>query len=320
MAKERIKLASRSYNQLGVGGLLSWTIVGLGLLLAGCGAGAAAANVATGEKIDAAASGVVYQDASGVSVAPPEDTVVSPVADFIDGPGNDRTVLAEIHDGTATCMQDLGWDYVAPDVSKLDGLEPPSTFGALQQWTETYGYGITTQTGQPNPTREAIDAQYDYEAQLSQAARVRYQSDLYGPEGTDENAPIGADRPGCAPQAERAAYEDVPAANRALLDVLGERLQGLWSSDEYVSALDGWRSCMAAQGFDFARQGDAKEAVLDRFGATDLNELQMYERSVALADLACAESTLSLVAVPGEAEIVADLVARFPDFAASAGR
>jgi hypothetical protein len=313
-------MVSRSYNNPGVGGRLSWTIVGLGFLLAGCGAGAAAANVATGETIDPAASAVVYQDASGVSVALPEDTVVSPVANFIDGPGNDRSVLAEIHDGTATCMQDLGWDYVAPDVSELDGLKPPSTLGALQQWTETYGYGITTQTGQPNPTREAIDAQYEYEAHLGTAAMARYQSDLYGPDGTDESVQIGADRPGCALQAELHAYQDVPAANGALLDVLGERLQGLWASDEYVSALDGWRSCMATQGFDFARQGDAKEAVLDRFGASDLEELQVYERSVAVADLACAESTLLPVAVLGEAQVVEDLVARFPEFAASGGR
>jgi hypothetical protein len=199
-------------------------------------------------------------------------------------------------------------------------LKPPSTLGALQQWTETYGYGITTQTGQPNPTREAIDAQYEYEAHLGTAAMARYQSDLYGPDGTDESVQIGADRPGCALQAELHAYQDVPAANGALLDVLGERLQGLWASDEYVSALDGWRSCMATQGFDFARQGDAKEAVLDRFGASDLEELQVYERSVAVADLACAESTLLPVAVLGEAQVVEDLVARFPEFAASGGR
>lgn len=300
---------------------LSWIVVGMGLLLAGCGAGALAASGPAGDAADVQVHAVATQEASAVSDVLPEDTVVSPIADFIDGPGNDLSTLAEIHDGTAACMQDLGWDYVAPDVSELDGLKPPSTLGALRQWTETYGYGITTQTGEPNPTREAIDAQYDYEAQLSQAARVRYQSDLYGPEGTDESAPIGADRPGCALQAELHAYQDVPAANGALLDVLGERLQGLWSSDEYVSALDGWRSCMTTQGFDFVRQGDAKDAVLDRIStSSDMDELQTYERSVAVADLACAESSLLPVAIPGEAQVVEDLVARFSQYAASAGR
>ena len=144
---------------------------------------------------------------------------------------------------------------------------------------------------------------------------------MNGPEGTDESAPIGADRPGCAPQAERSAYEHVPAAKGAFLEVLGEKLQDLWASDEYVSALNGWQSCMTTQGFDFARQGDAKEAVLDRIAtSSDVEELQAYERSVAAADLACAESTLLPVVIPSESQIVESLVGRFPEFAAAAGR
>ena len=314
-------MASKTYNKTGVKAHLSWIIVGLGLLLAGCGASAAATSAGVGDATDAPELAALSQEASGVSIALPVDTVVSPVADFIDGPGNDLSVLAEIHDGTAACMQGLGWDYVAPDVSELNGLKPPSTLGALREWTVSFGYGVTTQTGQPNPIREAIDAQYEYEAQLSEDARARYESDLNGPEGTDESAPIGADRPGCAPQAERDAYEDVPADDKALLEVLGERLQELWASDEYVSALDGWRSCMTTQGFDFARQGDAKEAVLDRIGtSSDAQELQAYELSVATADLACAESTLLPVAIPSEMQIVESLVDRFPEFAAAAGR
>ena len=314
-------MASKTYNKTGVKAHLSWIIVGLGLLLAGCGASAAATNAGVGDATEAPEPAALSQEASGVSIAPPEDTAVSPVADFIDGPGNDLSVLAEIHDGTAMCMQDLGWDYVAPDVSELDGLKPPSTLGALRQWTETYGYGITTQPDQGIAYRSAIDGQYDYQAQLSQDARARYESDLYGPEGTDESVPIGADRPGCAPQAERDAYEDVPAANKTLLEVLGDRLQELWASDEYVSALNGWQSCMTTQGFDFVRQGDAKEAVLDRIGtSSDVEELQAYERSVAIADLACAESTVLPVAILSEAQIVESLVDRFPEFAAAAGR
>lgn len=321
VAKETTKMASKSYNKLGVDERLWSIILGLGLLLAGCGSGAAAANVATGELTDAPVPTVVYQDASGVSDVLPEVTVVSPIADFIDGPANDLSTLAEIHDGTARCMQDLGWDYVAPDVSVLDGAKPPSTLGALRQWTETYGYGITTQTGQPSAIRESIEAQYEYQAHLGTDARARYQSDLSGPGGTDESVPIGADRPGCAPQAERDAYQDVPAANGALLEALGERLGVLWASEEYVTALDGWRGCMSTQGFDFVRQGDAKQAVLDRsVASSDVKELQTYERSVAVADLACAESTLLPVAVPSEAQVVDDLVARFPEYAASAGR
>ncbi len=301
---------------------LSWIIVGLGLVLAGCGAGAAVASDDPRSLTDAPApAAMAIQDAPGVSEALPADTVVSPIADFIDGPGNDLSTLAEIHQGTAKCMQDLGWDYIAPDLSVLDGSKSPSTLGALREWTATYGYGITTQPGQGSAIREAIDAQDAYQAQRGPEARARYLSDLHGPDGTDEGAPICADRPGCAAQAERDAYADVPAADGTLLEVLGGMLEDIWASEEYVAALNRWHTCISDQGLDFARKGDAKRTVLDRIGtSSDLEALQAYELRVATADLACAESTLLPMAIPLEAQVVGELVARFPEYAAAGDR
>ena len=248
------------------------------------------------------------------------DTVVSPVAEFIDGPGDDVATLRVLHEGTARCMQDLGWDYTAPDVAALDQAKPLSTLGALRAWTATYGYGITTQPDQGTTIRAAIDAQEAYQEQLDPEAQARYQADLYGPDGTDESAPIGAERPGCAAQAEHDAYADVPAANGALLEVLGRKLEAIWASDDYRVALDGWRACMQERGFDFAGPGEAKQSVLDRFTNGAVGELQDYERRVATADLTCAESTLLPVTIPLEAAAVEELVVHFPQYAAAASR
>ncbi len=295
-----------------------WLVaVGFGLLLAGC--GVAAAEVNPGHGIPNAPSTSVT--AAGTSPEPlPADALVSPVAEFLNGPGDDLTTLRAIHEGTARCMQDLGWDYIAPDVAQLDHTKPPSTLGALETWTAAYGYGITTQPDQSSPIRAGIDAQAAYQEQLDPETRARYLSDLYGPDGTDESAPVGADRPGCAAQAEHDAYAPVPAANAALLDVLAQKLREMWARDEYLAAVDRWRSCMQERGFDFSDPAEAKQSVLDRFGTGAVNELQDYERRVATADLACAESTLLPVTIPLEAAVVEELVAQFPQYTAAVSR
>ncbi len=312
-------MSTRSDAAARVDRRLRWLVVGFGLLLAGCGGAAAAMNPGQGTP-DAPAppASAPAVAAAGASEVLSADTVVSPIAEFINGPGDDLTTLREIHEGTARCMQNLGWDYTAPDVTTLDHEKPPSTLGALRVWTTSYGYGITTQPDQGTTIRAAIDAQEAYQEQLDPEAQARYQADLYGPDGSDEGAPIGADRPGCAAQAEHDAYADVPAANGALLDVLAHELGEIWASDEYRAALDEWRSCMQERGFDFTGPGEAKQSVLDRFTAGGVNELRDYERRVATADLTCAESTLLPVTIPLETAAVGQLVVQFPQYAAAA--
>ena len=208
----------------------------------------------------------------------------------------------------ATCMAEAGFEYT-PEVDP-DGYVYSRPIVLTREFAEELGYAETIEPA-PGvaPPRfaylSAVPGQQEndaYRASLSPEASEAYWEAMHGA------APDGS-APGCQGTAFAEAFSSstVPDAFRAA----EQALEGTWlaaeNHPEVVAALTRWSACMADAGFpglegelDAWRVVEARAEefpaptglpyaqVREQF-ASELAELQAFEREVARTDVACRE-------------------------------
>jgi len=235
------------------------------------------------------------------------------------------TKIESVESAIASCMKDAGFEYVPIDTVTLrKAMQALGTAPGLsdEEFVSQYGYGITTLP----PTRdfgvgEENAAIFD---DLDPASQAAYSRTLFGddPEATfmltldDENfGPTG----GCTRKAVEQAFtpQELSVTYINPIDAQVEQ------DPRMVAAREKWADCMARNGYDYARQENAEDELLQRMNtitegadpstltgsAKDaLLELQGEERAIAQVDFDCSEKFLNDV----EEEVERDVLGREP--------
>jgi hypothetical protein len=209
----------------------------------------------------------------------------------------EREVQAAIRD----CMVDEGFEYIPIDPSTMNiqiatpGDRPPAEF------TETYGYGVTTMLGERLADGEiagggggvgiatSSDGQDDPNSAireaLSEADREAYDKALHGElrEGQDgevsvaigpggevrsgeEDGPtFSLDDAGCFGQAQEEVGQ--PLSDPEIGGELRELEERIETDGRTVDAIEAWSACMGDAGYDYASPRDIREALESRLDA-----------------------------------------------------
>ncbi len=242
------------------------------------------------------------EDAGGSTDAAPE----SPLAEFIGDeamfdPEAGQEQFAEeqrqMNEQVVACMAAEGWEYVPEDVgdfalfegSEVDGLEWGS-----REWTEKYGFGITTQmfpqetvgpelVGYPDegfgPDEEYTDPNAEYVDSLSEADREAYYNDLYGSdpgpditEGmSDEEMDAAFEEweanrviDGCFPQAEEEFYGGPNDFYVQFSDELDDMWEQMMNDPRIVEVEAGVAECVSDKGLTYSSMDDVYEDFYER--------------------------------------------------------
>ncbi|TCO60832.1 hypothetical protein [Actinocrispum wychmicini] len=139
-----------------------------------------------------------------------------------------------------------------------------------------------------------------------------YQAALFGPPGTDVPTGIAGGYTvkgqGCEADSRRALVGDVVLWARLTYvpEQVNDRLTAqATSAPGYLSAMAGWRECVAARGFPFQTPDDARHSFGQETGTAAVSQREI---SVAVADGECAmREHLPLVALRAERDLVASL-------------
>jgi len=236
-----------------------------------------------------------------------------------------ETKIEAVESAIASCMKDAGFEYIPIDTVTLrKAMQKLGTAPGLsdEEFVSQYGYGITTLP----PTRdfgvgEKNAAIFD---DLDPASQTAYLRTLFGddPGATfmlsldDENF---ASTGGCTRKAIEQSFsaEDLSVTYINPIDAQVEQ------DPRMVDAREKWADCMAQEGYDYARQENAEDDLLQRMNAITegadpgtltgsakdaLTDLQGEERAIAQVDFACSERFLNDV----EEEVERDVLGREP--------
>lgn len=225
-----------------------------------------------------------------------------------------------------TPFVDMGWSSSSGDEWKPDDRE----------WVAQWGYGAAKSPGMndaPDPEEQVVDPNQEYVQSLSESEMMAFYEALYGPQPTeDELNEDGSydynwETAGCQGFAEHEVSGDNPMESdehKPLMDSINEFYMQMQSTPELADIDAAWADCMADAGYSgFTTQYDAQESIYTELnsyyeGVTEfieddpaLEEIADREVELALADLACRESTdyrerRQDVAVELEEQFIAD--------------
>lgn len=197
-----------------------------------------------------------------------------------------RQAERDIQDQIATCMSDLGFEYV-PYVPDEGGASVFDEAFALppEEFAREYGYGISTLMGLGDDTSDDDPNTAIAEA-LSEDARQAYNEALWG-EGTmvnggggvtitrseGDDGPRDAGEPGCWQKAAEEIHGAPPAPGEggfedfdALFDDLQSLADRIDTDPRLTEGKLAWADCMADAGFaDYVDPAEAQQDVEQRF-------------------------------------------------------
>jgi|GEM_PF-1839945 len=235
----------------------------------------------------------------------------------LDSPSGDPR-QREAEEGIAVCMAEAGFEYtpeVAPDQHQYSGQIVPT-----REYAAEFGYGETIAPAPGvTPSRWAFQIgdipgqaeNISYRAGLSAQAEEEYWTAMNGdvePEDADAAAPEDF---GCRGRVFAEVYADtmVPEAFREAETAIRQSWRDVEAAPRVTVAVDRWIDCMADAGYPgltdryggqglvndaanaFPAPGDMPFEEIAEVYATELAEIQDYERTVALTDVACLEDT-----------------------------
>jgi hypothetical protein len=178
---------------------------------------------------------------------------------------------------------------------------------------ESIGYGIANRT-----PASAVPAAERYGATLPAAAQARYKAAQFGTNALKTTvtliarAKVRVPRAGCVVAARRRLAGDVRTWARLgyVPDQLDTRLSAQAVGDpRYKAALTSWRTCLRAEGFDYASPDMAQAALSAQYETTGgTAAFKRREIAVAVADGKCAGTVhLSTVLLTIRRSLVADM-------------
>lgn len=226
--------------------------------------------------------------------------------------------LREAEEAIAACMAETGFEY-HPQVPAAQYLYS-SPLVMTREHAEQLGYGetIPPAPGVP-PSRWSLALgqvpgereNLDYRASLSAEAQDAYWAALNGdapPEDADSATPADF---GCHGKVMADLYADavIPEAFRDAETAIRQSWRALETEPRVVAEVERWTECMSEAGYpglenrrdgvnvvieranDFPAPSDMAYEELAEAFAAELADLQAFERSVALSDAECLEST-----------------------------
>lgn len=216
---------------------------------------------------------------------------------------------AETDQFVATCMQEQGFDYVPRSGGAYVVSSPEDWRPGERSWVAQYGYGIVNVPGSGGDAylEEAVDPNTAYVASLGAAEQDAYFEALFGSLMVDPGD-MQSDDAGCYGWAQRqagvASFDLWSTAEwQDFFEKTGDLNRQIDEHEKVREVHDDWSSCMADDGFSFAKPADASTPIydaLDEYNATHGSpaagdparaEIAELEVRIALADLDCREST-----------------------------
>jgi hypothetical protein len=204
------------------------------------------------------------------------------------------------------CMKLQGFDFVATPTIDFDLDKVRSASGAIQEeaFRKEFGWGIFTllpaQAGAPAlPVRKGND--------LTTAEQQLYKKALYG-----DQTGNGKKKAGCVREAKAKVVGD-PLSLKKLREEAKSLRSKIENMPEVLAELDGWRRCMAVQGFRFQHPNDIGLALMKKYnderGAPgfSLENAAIEERSLGKVWVACSQENLRVrtkLTQKGDAEIL----------------
>jgi len=192
----------------------------------------------------------------------------------------------------SACMQQAGFEYIIPEANKVVTVSGGGFVETEAATAAELGYGISIvlveDSEQPGTEADVyVDPNELYLTSVGESERASWQATYRGDE----------DVPGCAAAGD-SAFQQLTSQDEVLAlfaDQLEELYDRASSDGTVIDGIASWVSCMQNQGFyDYAYPEDAVYDVRARFeaqgtsdDATLQDELQSFERQVAVADAQC---------------------------------
>ncbi|MFE9448386.1 hypothetical protein [Streptomyces sp. NPDC006739] len=239
--------------------------------------------------------------------------------------GDDRTLQLAEQLLIKGCMEKRGFAYWTEEPrTAADGARRFPYVVDDPAWARAHGYGTDLYRARQ---REVLrDPNQRYLRSLPASRGPALVSALNGarPQGLSARLPNGVrvthSDQGCAAEAQRELYKDLPAWFRAtrVRDSLDGMRVGLVLGDaKYRAATEPWARCLRGRGYPYRSPAEARAA------ATEPGREWPHAREVRLAsaEAACAESTgLASVAKSLDAKYRTELRRRYPEEAADLAR
>ncbi|MCL2091549.1 MAG: hypothetical protein FWH11_10210 [Micrococcales bacterium] len=198
-------------------------------------------------------------------------------------------LIAAQEDLVAACMKEQGFDYT-PTSLDTDQVAALLDWGS-EEFTQTYGYGITT-TWQDIPEMATTETETLDES--SQVMYEAYQEALWGTGlGEDEDDGETWLPGGC--YGEAFAQLGMGLLTSTVAQDITDLTRQVDADDTVVAALYEWSVCMADQGYHYETPTEAQSSIQERAFTDDgqtvsgaaLTELQEEEIATAVADHKC---------------------------------
>lgn len=214
--------------------------------------------------------------------------------------------IDEVEQVIADCMTEAGFEYVPVDVDTIASVEDwlrtePGV--SRRDYKTQFGFAVSTRFDDPAVEVGKGEQNLRIFEDLSEADQNAYERTMWGEDG-DATFAIGlddedfSDTGGCT----RAAVEEVFTEEQVSGEFVNPKDVQLEEDPRMVAAMEDWRQCMLAEGYDYLEQDEIIEEFEDRLDellgeadpeelspqqSEDLAALQREEIAVALVDLDC---------------------------------
>ena len=197
----------------------------------------------------------------------------SPIGALFDEGGGLDAALAEyrvkVEEKIVVCMARQGFEFVqsAPEVAEMDRLQGELT---TREWTEQFGYGIST-SFETVATNRAGDPNSDIYFAMSPGEREIWTEVLTGAGGIAAALGGGSALPleqqGCIGAALiETGGGDIFEGMQDFGDAYAEAEAALDDRREMINAVDAWTRCMSGRGYpDLADRNDPETHIGERF-------------------------------------------------------
>jgi hypothetical protein len=297
--------------------------------------------------VAAAALTVVFAACGSSTEVTSDSSGFGPLADLFGSQEDQLERGAKVEDAIRSCMVRLGWEYTPVDQSRW--FESFDREDQERQIGE-FGYGISTWIDRPNlaPVEQPyVDPNQKYVEKLSGREQTAYYEDLYGPSDqfAGEWDPMTAK--GCQNEAQRGVGQAL-WMNQGFQADLSQAYSDIELDPRMDDARVKWSRCLRKAGFEYENQQLIYEDLQRRldelmgnnnsggdgfvadtapsfsgdgtgepggpgYDKKKLAALQAEELEIAKADLECSKKHLDEVRKALEAEVVAELQARYPE-------
>ncbi len=240
-----------------------------------------------------------------------DDASIQPVMDFL-GAATEAEQSKLEERGVAACMAERGWEYVA----NLDLVGPtdPGTYAEEAAYRAEWGWGRTPTFDVELPEHsDAVAENVAYFEALPKADQERYQRDLDGQFEESDKVADGS----CRDLARNEV--GAPVHNPDVMNIISPGFVAIFEHPDYVATLDEYEACMAQLGYHTSDPSMTLNLTWSiSFGdesAEALAEAREHEVAMATADWACQGATTLPVQLQLEHELVAEVIAQFPEYA-----